>query len=52
MSDIHEYATFFLASLLLAVMKFAGFINWDWWMTGIPAGLAIVLHLFTGISSR
>ena len=52
MSDIFDYMFFFLATLFLAVLKLAGFINWDWWVTAIPACLALGLHFITVIGSR
>ena len=52
MGDIFDYLSFFLASLFLVVLKITGFIDWDWWVTAIPAGFGLTIHLLTMIGGR
>jgi len=52
MGDIFDYIFLFFASLFLAVLKVTGFIQWDWWVTAVPACVAFALHFITVIGSR
>jgi hypothetical protein len=52
MGDIHDYIFFFFASLFLVVLKVAGFVDWAWWVTALPAAFAVCLHIITVIASR
>lgn len=52
MGDVFDYLSFFLCSLFLVVLKIAGFVNWDWWITAIPAGFGLLIHLLTVLASR
>ncbi|MBY0407876.1 MAG: hypothetical protein K2Q01_09300 [Rickettsiales bacterium] len=50
MSDIMDYVFFYLTSAFLMVLKVAGFINWDWWVTGLPAALGVTIHIVVTIA--
>ncbi len=52
MSDIYDYIFFFLASMFLAVLKVTGFVDWEWWVTALPAAFGLTMHLITVIASR
>lgn len=52
MSDLFDYMFFYLASLFLAVLKVAGFITWDWWVTALPGGFGLSMAFISAIASR
>jgi hypothetical protein len=47
MGDIFDYISFFLASVFLAVLKLTGFIDWDWWVTTLPADFGLSIWMVT-----
>lgn len=44
MTDLFDYIFFYLASVLLAVCKFGGFIDWGWIWIAAPTLFAFVVH--------
>ena len=40
-----NYTLFFGLTLLFAVLKFVGYINWSWWIIFIPIYVAVILTL-------
>lgn len=44
MTDLFDYILFYLASVLLAVCKFGGFIDWSWIWIAAPTIFAFIVH--------
>lgn len=40
-----NYTLFFGLTLLFAILKFIGYINWSWWIIFTPIYVAVVLTL-------
>lgn len=40
-----NYTLFFGLTLLFAILKLVGYINWSWWIVFIPIYVAVILTL-------
>ena len=40
-----NYTLFFGLTLLFAILKLVGYINWSWWIVFIPIYVAVILIL-------
>lgn len=52
MDDLFDYMFLYYLSLLLAVLKIAGFITWAWWIIALPIFIAFALFVIVTIASR
>lgn len=45
MADIFDYLFFYLVTIMLAMFKLTGFIDWSWWIIFAPTILALCLFV-------
>jgi len=47
-----DYIFFYLATILLFILKFAGFVGWAWWIIFSPLAAIIVLWIISLLIER
>lgn len=42
-----DYIFFYLAMILMFILKYAGFVTWSWWIVFSPLGVILVLWIIS-----
>lgn len=51
-SDLVDYMFFFLSSIFIAVLIFAGHVQWSYWVAAAPTILALSMHMWLVLTQR